>query len=775
MKKNKRIIVTVLLIVLLSAVIAAAGKECYDFERRACFSRLTGYTEEIGSDIKRTLESDRNILNGAANIIKQYDISERDEIVKILSSFEGMGLISRLELLLPGGMMLTGDGEILDMSGVLSYQEELSKGVHISKREKDYQNQYNYILRQCVPIERNGENEAIIIGVVDLNKLPVYFPAADYGNETQIYLVERETGNFLQDTQHKTLGNMYGFGDRKTKKGYSSDQFVSDIAAGKSSSAIFLSQTSGEYLYSYVSPVGIQDWMILLSISEDEVFSQANVMMRFFFGLALSFFLIVLIYFIWMIKDVRRENLKMDEQLKNVQYMLEVEKELFDAHLHPENFKRALKKVSDYLTAEAAFFWIINGHSDIKYCYNGSGIDFDIDEDNEMSELFPGLFNILLERGGILSYDMKAVAEEFPVGGKNLAQFNINNLMLIPVSGSGGELTIIFGACNMKRRWESDVPLRQVSLSFFMALNHYEAHYELERLGRIDNLTGLLNRNSFSAALERLSSNKPKSFGCVYIDVNGLHEINNCLGHQAGDDMLKAVADALKRNFGDDGVYRIGGDEFVILSENKTETVISEKIKAVRYELKNQGYALSVGTAWKESFNRYDLIINEAEAKMRDDKRKFYCEGGAVRSSRSLDKQVEKMVLEKQDADAFLSVLAPEFKGVYFVDLDRDTVRHLYIPFYFEKILKETGDVFSKALLLYAARNVRPKYIEYFKSVCDYNGLKMKLSDNITPEFLYQKKDGSWLKLRILKFKNYGENSHETLWIFTDSESEIQN
>lgn len=77
------------------------------------------------------------------------------------------------------------------------------------------------------------KNEAIIIGVVDLNKLPVYFPAADYGNETQIYLVERETGNFLQDTQHKTLGNMYGFGDRKTKKGYSSDQFVSDIAAGK--------------------------------------------------------------------------------------------------------------------------------------------------------------------------------------------------------------------------------------------------------------------------------------------------------------------------------------------------------------------------------------------------------------------------------------------------------------------------------------------------------------------------------------------------------------
>lgn len=74
-----------------------------------------------------------------------------------------MGLISRLELLLPGDMMLTGDGETLDMSGVLSYQEELSKGVHISKREKDYQNQYNYILRQCVPIERNGEKKPLLL------------------------------------------------------------------------------------------------------------------------------------------------------------------------------------------------------------------------------------------------------------------------------------------------------------------------------------------------------------------------------------------------------------------------------------------------------------------------------------------------------------------------------------------------------------------------------------------------------------------------------------
>ena len=66
--------------------------------------------------------------------------------------------------------------------------------------------------------------------------------------------------------------------------------------------------------------------------------------------------------------------------------------------------------------------------------------------------------------------------------------------------------------------------------------------------------------------------------------------------------MLKAVADALKRNFGDDGVYRIGGDEFVILSENKTETVISEKIKAVRYELKAQRLCVVGGNGLERIF-----------------------------------------------------------------------------------------------------------------------------------------------------------------------------
>lgn len=133
------------------------------------------------------------------------------------------------------------------------------------------------------------------------------------------------------------------------------------------------------------------------------------------------------------------------------------------------------------------------------------------------------------------------------------------------------------------------------------------------------------------------------------------------------------------------------------------------------------------------------------------------------------------MVLEKQDADTFLSVLAPEFMGVYFVDLGSDTIRHLFIPRYFEEMLRESEDIFSKALLLYADRIVKPEYQRQFIKFCAYNNLEAQLKRNAAPEFSYQKVDGSWITLRILKFKTYTEQMRETLWIFEANDKPLDN
>ena len=62
-----------------------------------------------------------------------------------------------------------------------------------------------------------------------------------------------------------------------------------------------------------------------------------------------------------------------------------------------------------------------------------------------------------------------------------------------------------------------------------------------------DALTNLGNRNRFEKTIQAFEFDKHGcgTLGCIYIDVNGLHEINNHLGHQAGDRMLKTIFFAL--------------------------------------------------------------------------------------------------------------------------------------------------------------------------------------------------------------------------------------
>lgn len=296
---------------------------------------------------------------------------------------------------------------------------------------------------------------------------------------------------------------------------------------------------------------------------------------------------------------------------------------------------------------------------------------------------------------------------------------------------------------------------------------------ELKTIANYDPLTGTLNRNSFHTAMDTLSNEQNSSLACIYIDANGLHEINNHLGHQAGDNMLRTVVEVLRRVFSPENVYRIGGDEFVVFCRDQKEQEVYHKSELARKDLKEQGYEISIGIEWRDSSIDIKTMVNMTEESMNLDKQRYYQSNGKERQIRALDQKLEKMVLEKQDADAFLDVLAPTFKGVYFVDLEHDTVRHLFIPPYFAEMLEEAGDVFSKALKLYAEQIVAVGFQKEFKRFCDLTFVKKQLDMDNTPEFIYQKTDGSWMKLRVLKFKIYTEQCKETLWIFLDIEGQI--
>ena len=93
-------------------------------------------------------------------------------------------------------------------------------------------------------------------------------------------------------------------------------------------------------------------------------------------------------------------------------------------------------------------------------------------------------------------------------------------------------------------------------------------------------------------------------------------------------------------------------------------------------------------------------------------------------------------------------------------------MRQIFIPSYFQEMLKECGDKYSKALLLYADRMVEPQYASLFELCCDYSRLEAMLRERRYLILLTGKKDGRQLRLRILKFYHYDSTGKETLWIF---------
>lgn len=98
---------------------------------------------------------------------------------------------------------------------------------------------------------------------------------------------------------------------------------------------------------------------------------------------------------------------------------------------------------------------------------------------------------------------------------------------------------------------------------------------KVETESRVDSLTGLLNREGFEEqfdlAIKRLKRNPGRGI-FINIDLNGLRETNNTLGHEEGDRLIKEAADSLKRTLREtDIVGRPSGDEFWALLQNSSE------------------------------------------------------------------------------------------------------------------------------------------------------------------------------------------------------------
>lgn len=147
----------------------------------------------------------------------------------------------------------------------------------------------------------------------------------------------------------------------------------------------------------------------------------------------------------------------------------------------------------------------------------------------------------------------------------------------------------------------------------------------LANLSYYDQLTGIGNRHGMNAYISGME--KEKSIGILYCDVMGLKKINDAQGHQAGDDLLIRASECLKREFGEYSLFRVGGDEFLVLCAGITEEELNKRAEALKQDMQENSALMALGCVWRaKSTEDMDKLLAEADNKMYEDKRRYYAE-----------------------------------------------------------------------------------------------------------------------------------------------------
>lgn len=302
-----------------------------------------------------------------------------------------------------------------------------------------------------------------------------------------------------------------------------------------------------------------------------------------------------------------------------------------------DGINKALEAIGEFAGVDSSYVVIFS--SDSKEMYNthewcASGVESHWRKLQGIpTDAFPWFFTTLKQFKTVHIQSESDFPEEASNEKRNYLSAGIKSLIAVPMV-YGGELKGFLGfvSFHKQKEWSDDIIklLRIVGEIVISALERKQTEETIRRLAYYDSLTGLPNRVLFKErlALEIAHARRDReNLSVMLLDLDRFKNINDTLGHDFGDKLLKEVATrlsgVLRRS---DTVSRMGGDEFLLLlpALRRVEDVrtIVDKIMATFYKpFHIQGHALevtaSLGIAiFPQDGNDGDTLIKNADIAM---------------------------------------------------------------------------------------------------------------------------------------------------------------
>lgn len=623
-KQINQLLPTLLVMILILALTVTTYNVSFKQEEKECYNRLKNASNAIIQSIQNRVNDDLNYLRLIGKDFSNEDhLPTYEEYKNRLSTFEDVSLFERVDLLMKNNTLYTMhdemqqiyNNEFLVLNSTAEYMDLVHTDILTNKRSVNY----------YVPILQNDTVVAYLVGVLQCDTLDEKFYTQIYNGKTQNLIIDTTDGKVVMDSQD--ILNYDTFSTNGCKLLSPNKDVMKQIHALKSGVVAFEKDGIKKYL-SY-KPVEVCNWELIVIVDEDVAFANVLTLKNNYMVMVICEILILLLYCGFYITKVRRISKKsneLNEDLNVSNTLIQCVRKLSDDIYKDSSIDDILQIICEFYQAERCYVLDLdmdNKKTNGIYEYGKRHDDIHIENMVRLCLEHMDLVNQFFENQK--SYYIEDVTHEIPSTSPIYSSFiqqKIQSIIVVPFMDNQ-KIKGVFAVDNPKQNYYQKDFLE--SLCFFIktAMAREKEKTKLKNLSYVDSLTYAQNRNHFNEYIEQNRNKELHSLGVIYLDLNGLKEINDKMGHIAGDTLIITASYALQEIFLDNS-YRVGGDEFVVIEQDVSELLFFDQYAKLLKRMKELEISVATGCVWKENCSNLSETLQEADQKMYEDKKRYY-------------------------------------------------------------------------------------------------------------------------------------------------------
>lgn len=623
-KQLTQLMPTLVVMVLILALTVATYNISLRQEEEECFNRLENASETMVQSIKNRVNDDLNYLRLIGKDFSNEDhLPTYEEYKDRLSTFEDVSLFERVDLLMKNNTLYTMHDEVqqiytnefLVLNSTAEYMDRVHTDTLTNKRSVNY----------YMPILQNETVVAYLVGVLQCDTLDDQFYTKILNGKTHNLIIDTTDGQVVMDNQDMNIDNIASDTDFKILS--PKKNVLKQINSLKSGAVAF--EKEGVKKYLIYKPIKIYNWELLITVDEKDAFASVLTLKNNYMIMVICEILILLLYCGFYITKVRRISKKsneLNEDLNVSNTLIQCVRKLSNDLYKESTIDEILQIICEFYQAERCY--VLDLDMDNKkvngiFEYGKRHDDIHIENMVRLCLEHTDLINQFFENQK--SYYIEDVTHEIPYTSPIYASFTqqkIHSIIVVPFMDHK-QIKGVFAVDNPKQNYYQKDFLE--SLCFFIktAMEREKEKTKLKNLSYVDSLTYAQNRNHFNEYIEQNRNKELHSLGVIYLDLNGLKEINDKMGHIAGDTLIISASYALQEIFLDNS-YRVGGDEFVVIEQDVSELLFFDQYAKLLKRMKELEISVATGCVWKETCSNLSETLQEADQKMYEDKKRYY-------------------------------------------------------------------------------------------------------------------------------------------------------